>query len=378
MMTGPAARAQSDAQARPEARALYRKLYALSRNFEDGKIIYGHQNAFIEGRGWSAGANTGWSGGLPESDLHKVIGKDPGVVGYDFAAIGPWNEELVAGQMRLLHQKGAVITLSWHMPDFSADGTETRAWAAGGNTVHRVTRDAVFARVFHSKLDRLVAFLGKIKEVPVIFRPWHEQNRSWFWWGKSRCTADEYRALWRMTSDYLKEKGIHQLLYAYSPTTVKEDYFDRYPGDDQVDILGVDAYFGSIADNLYDYGLSPLDQWKREVIALMAAADRHGKIPAITEFGNEGITYRNFWTDYFSTPIGRDGMRWFSSLHGLSEPVLKPAYAMLWRNDRSHPQHWFSPFPGAPGNPDFKEMVSKNIFSFLGDEMAGKGPRSLL
>ena len=369
---GAGALAQADSQASPEAKALYRRLYSLSRNFEDGKIIYGHQNAFHEGRGWSMGSNSDWNGELPESDLHKVIGKDPGLVGYDFVEIGPWNEELIAGQMRLLHQKGAVLTLSWHLQNFFPDGSETNAWDTRGETVRLVTSDPEFARRFYSRLDRLVAFLNKVKDVPMIFRPWHEHNYSWFWWGKDHCTSEEYLLLWRMTADYLKGKGIHQLLYAYSPDTIQDDYFDRYPGDDYVDVLGVDTYFNSLAESVAFMGPSPLDAWKKGVLALLAAADQRGKIPAITEFGNEGLTYDRFWTDYFSAPLERDAMRLFASLHGLPEPSLKPAYTMVWRNDRSLPQHFFSPFPGAPGNQNFMELVSKNVFSFLGDEAPTK------
>ncbi|WP_449436797.1 glycosyl hydrolase [Pedobacter steynii] len=29
--------------------------------------------------------------------------------------------------------------------------------------------------------------------VPVIFRPYHEFDGDWFWWGKSHCTTDEFK-----------------------------------------------------------------------------------------------------------------------------------------------------------------------------------------
>jgi mannan endo-1,4-beta-mannosidase len=358
---------QVDVNASPEARALYRKLFTLSRDYENGKVVFGQQGAFHEGRGWSLNSDRDWTGRLPETDLRKVMGKDPGVVGFDFSEIGSWNESLFVELIRALHEKGAIITLSWHMPNFFPDGTETNAWDTNGNTVSLIRSDEAFRKRFLSKLDRLVSFLGRIKGVPVIFRPWHEQNYSWFWWGKSHCTRVEYSALWKLTSEYLMSKGVHQLLYAYSPDTVGADYFDRYPGDSLVDILGVDTYFNSLASNVYFLGLSPLDQWKRGVIQLMNAAEARGKIPAITEFGNEGLTYDRFWTDYFSWPIERDGLRQFSRLHHLREPKIKAAYAMVWRNDRNSPQHFFGPFPGAPGNSNFFEMLSKSVFSFLGE-----------
>jgi mannan endo-1,4-beta-mannosidase len=118
--------------------------------------------------------------------------------------------------------------------------------------------------------------------------------------------------------------------------------------------------------------VSPLDEWKREVVTLMNEAESRGKIPAITEFGNEGLTYQNFWTDYFSWPIERDGMLQFAGLHGMRAPKVKAANSMVWRNDRSSPQHFFSPFPGAPQNSNFMELVSKGVFSFLGEESGSR------
>src|SRR5690606_31336459 len=75
---------------------------------------------------------------------------------------------------------------------------------------------------FLLQLDLLADMLNEQKvffsKIPVIFRPWHEHNGDWFWWGKGNCTEEEYIALFRFTVDYLKDKkGIHHLLYAFSP-----------------------------------------------------------------------------------------------------------------------------------------------------------------
>jgi mannan endo-1,4-beta-mannosidase len=359
--------AQVDPLATSEAKVLYRKLFRVSRDFENGKILYGHQNGFHEGRGWRLQGNSDWSGALPESDLHKAFGKDPAVVGYDFAEIGNWNEDLIVNQMRAVHQRGGVVTMSWHIPNFDESGADSDAWNTSGNTVRKVVSDPHFQKLFRQRLDRLVAFLGRLKDVPIIFRPWHEHNYFWFWWGSTHCTPDEYKKIWRYTANYLKIKGVHQLLYAYSPNDIEKDYFERYPGDGFVDILGVDAYFKSMPENLYFFGISPLDEWKGDVVTLLNWADEHGKIPAITEFGNEGIVYSKFWTDYFSWPMERDGLRQFAKRMGIQTPRVKPAYSLLWRNDRDSPKHFYSPFPGAPENENFKELLGKGVLGFLGD-----------
>ena len=361
------ANAQVDPHATVEAKALHRKLFRLSRDFDHGKILYGHQNAFHEGRGWRLQSNSDASGELPESDLHKATGLDPAVVGYDFGEIGAWNEDLMRHQMKEVHRRGGVVTLSWHMPNFNDAGVDSDAWNTSGETVHKILNDPGYRGLFLNRMDRLVAFLEKLKDVPMIFRPWHEHNYFWFWWGNTHCTPEEYKALWRLTVNHLWSKGIHQLLFAYSPNDIEKDYFERYPGDSYVDVLGVDAYFKSAPENLYFFGLSPLDEWKRDVVTLLYWAESHHKIPAITEFGNEGIVYSKFWTDYYAWPMQRDGLIQFSKRIGVRAPSLKPAYALLWRNDRDSPKHFYSPFPGAPENENFLELLKKGVLGFLGD-----------
>ena len=78
--------------------------------------------------------------------------------------------------------------------------------------------------------------------IPVIFRPFHELNGSWFWWGGKNCTPEEIKQLYRFTVAYLRDqKNVHNLLYAYNTDrfTTKEDYLERYPGDEWVDITRI-------------------------------------------------------------------------------------------------------------------------------------------
>ncbi|NDD93027.1 hypothetical protein EBZ37_13210 [bacterium] len=63
----------------------------------------------------------------------------------------------------------------------------------------------------------------------------------------------------------------------------------------------------------------------------------------------------------------RDGLIQFSKRIGVRTPSLKPAYALLWRNDRDSPKHFYSPFPGAPENENFLELLKKGVLGFLGD-----------
>ncbi|KFI58580.1 glycoside hydrolase family 26 protein [Bifidobacterium cuniculi] len=86
--------------------------------------------------------------------------------------------------------------------------------------------------------------------VPIAFRPLHENNGSWFWWGATHASTAEYKELFRYIVDYLRDaKGVHNLPYAYSPTGSfngdPTNYLATYPGDAWVDLLGYDQYMSS-------------------------------------------------------------------------------------------------------------------------------------
>jgi mannan endo-1,4-beta-mannosidase len=83
--------------------------------------------------------------------------------------------------------------------------------------------------------------------VVVLFRPFHEVNGAWFWWYSEK--PEEFHHLWRYWHGYLRgERGVHNLLYVYSPSPVRTEYLRRngparyYPGHEWVDITALDYY----------------------------------------------------------------------------------------------------------------------------------------
>ena len=109
-------------------------------------------------------------------------------------------------------------------------------------------------------LDQLVIFFKSLevngKLIPIIFRPFHEvSNSKFFWW---HCgTPSNYIILWQKTVEYLRNKGLNNLLFAFSindandygssdEATTKNKInsllTNYYPGDEFVDIIAFDAY----------------------------------------------------------------------------------------------------------------------------------------
>lgn len=348
-----------DPQATAETRALLANLSEISRQ----GILIGHHDTTAYGAKWQGGAN--------RSDIHDITGDFPALYGWDFMHIRPrqpseWEmQRLFAMGQRIqqAHAAGAVNTICWHMrnpvTDQKYDDT-TRAVARilpGGDTHHRYT----------AMLDRAAAFANALKStngtpIPIIFRPFHEHNGDWFWWGAAHCSPDEFIALWRFTVSYLRDtRGVHTFLYAYSPDLFRNrsDYLARYPGDAFVDILGLDNYRSVTSATHRHQTIGTL----RTIVRL--ARHKH-KLAAFTETGQDRIPTRDWFTRLLLEPIDRD-------------PELRSgiAYLMLWRNDS--PAHHYAPFPHHAAVADFRAFHAHPLTLFQADlpdlyHTAARGP----
>jgi len=107
--------------------------------------------------------------------------------------------------------------------------------------------------------------------VTVLWRPFHEMNGRWFWWGGQDPRT--FVKVWRQLFDYFTQmKGLHNLIWIYSPNTGRR-VMDYYPGDRYVDLVGLDAYTDHI------------DPWHVPGYAELVST---GKPLGFTEFGPHG------------------------------------------------------------------------------------------
>lgn len=118
----------------------------------------------------------------------------------------------------------------------------------------------------------------------ILFRPFHENTGSWFWWGAAFCDAQTYKSVFKYTVEYLRDdKDVHNLLYVYGPGSEAanvEEYAERYPGDGYVDMVGFDMYH----DNPTQED-SFIINFTKELNVVESFAKAHGKLVAVTETG---------------------------------------------------------------------------------------------
>lgn len=161
---------------------------------------------------------------------------------------------------------------------------------------------------FASLKDIAAFFNGLVDEktgekIPVILRYGHEMDGSWFWWGRTWCTSAEFRAFSRMTADYLrKECGTDQILFAYTPDRTWSEFGKEgdagntflayYPGEDYVDILGLDDYSIGHGDDAKVE--RSFQETVRKLRLMTDFAERHGHVAAVTETGGKNKR-DDFW-----------------------------------------------------------------------------------
>lgn len=319
----------------------------LQDNIDKGVMMYGHQDDLMYGHTWRVDQD---EAEFLRSDVMEVCGKYPAVYGLDLGGIELGSEQNLDDNyfaaMRASaiahHQRGGVVTFSWHPRNPLTAGD---AWD--------VSSKEVVASILEggSRHDLFIGWLGRVADyfesfktsdgqiVPIIFRPWHEHTGSWFWWGHDLCSVEEYKALWKMTFDYLSgERGLRNLIWSYSPGAggvTEEIYMERWPGDEMVDMIGIDCYQYSTSEVFIADLANALDIMKK-------ISAEHGKMMAVTEAGYEGIPQADWWTG--------------TLYEALKDYPL--SYVLTWRNACDKPEHFYAPFPGHLSADDFKAFAA--------------------
>ena len=321
-----------------------KNLYASLQRLQHKAVLFGHQDDLAYG--------TSWAYEPGRSDVKDVTGAYPAVYGWELGHLEldsarnldrvPFDK--MHAFMRQAYQRGGINTLSWH-PDNPVTGRS--AWDTTRHSVRQLLPGGPKHAEFLVYLDRVADFIrgsraSLFQRIPVIFRPFHENTGSWFWWGKQQCTPEEYRALFRFTIDYLRDtKNVHNLLVAYSPSSFasEADFLERYPGDDYVDIIGFDTYYAGD-------GQAYRAELDRQLPILTALAASRHKVAALTETGFDQIPVADWWTKTLLPYLNKYDL----------------AYALVWRSGPTG--HYFTPYPGQVSADDFKAFYRSGKMIF--------------
>jgi mannan endo-1,4-beta-mannosidase len=343
----------ADKKATKETILLFQSLYELKNK----GIMYGHQDDLMYGYRW-------WYE-KDRSDTKDAVGDYPAVAGFELGHLELGNErsldsvsfDQIKEQIKVQYRHGGVITISWHLnnpltmqiKDNLPPGPHGTAWdVSSKEVVSSILPGGRNNELFNSWLERLATFFLGLKDdkgipIPFIFRPFHEHSGSFFWWGTTICTDQEYSALWRYTVGFLRDKkNIHNILYAYNTDRVTslEQYLKGYPGDDIIDMLSLD---------MYDRGESFGGELDKALGFITREAVSRNKLTALSETGE------------------RRGMKdWWSAVLLPVVSKYPVGYVLTWR-DTYNSKYTVSGNPAQSFPEDFKNFFDSPRTLFLKD-----------
>lgn len=340
-----------DANATKETVALFYNLKKLAKT----KIAIGQQDAF----------NSFYQDNTGDSDIKKNTGYDPALLGSDFMFITDKNnnnqadnwfyqqEEKLVNATKAAYAKGMINTFCWHLREpnkedsfYAADMTADQKATAFKSILPGGSNHEWYKK----KLDKIASVVLNLKGsngelIPIIFRPFHEFDGNWFWWGANFCTPDDYKTAYQFTVDYLKNtKGVHNILYAFSPDnsyTTATNYLSRYPGDKYVDILGMDNY-----GDFDNQGQTGAGKANAKLKIITDLAQTKVKIAALTETGYQVTSTKTAINDWFSTYL----------YSALTTNNMEVSYVMFWNNTKDA---YFVPNGAVSNAADFKTYAAK-------------------
>lgn len=217
----------------------------------------------------------------------ETTGKQPAIRGIDLLAYNTtsdWRDHAPERCIEWTNKYKGIATVTWHWNVPTEKGSSTTAFyvESTGNTpyttfsvTNALTEGTWENEVLLADIDLIAQELTKLKEadVPILWRPLHEAEGAWFWWGAEG--AEPCKKLYRLLYDKLtNEYGLDNLIWVWTGYTFPTSA-DWYPGDDVVDMVGYDKY--NAAD-----GLPNLSSISSTFYSLVQSTDGE-KMVAMTE-----------------------------------------------------------------------------------------------
>ena len=287
-----------------------------TKNLFNNLAKIAHSDQFIFGQEFPMSFKlNGTRNDLSTSDSKEVAGDHPGVFGIDphyMLYKSAADRQLHINEAKYAHDNGAVVTFDFHQQSrydnsiYMANITT----AKDKSLMYDIVKDLNGSRTwYYNEIDQVISIINNDLNFPVVWRLFHEMDGNWFWWGSAATNHSKqlYIDFFKLTVDHIKNKT-NLVLFAWSPN--REFTADYYPGDNYVDIVGVD---------IYDTDGFNMQQ---TLIKLTNFSLEHNKIAVLSEVGrNKYINEaHDFWTKTILKPIKEAGSS------------IKIAWVLSWFN----------------------------------------------
>ena len=287
----------------PSAEAV--KLYTFLKDNFEKKVI--------------SGAMANYSTGIEEAQwMYDNTGKWPALTGFDYINYTrDWSTinftELTDNAKAWWNENG-LVTIMWHWRDplKKSDGFYTKDTSFDVSKISDTNSDEYKAMI--ADIDVIASYLKQLKDakVPVIWRPLHEASGEWFWWGAKG--AEPCKKLWKLMFDRLvNHHQLNNLIWVWTSDSAGSA-IDWYPGDEYVDIIGMDIYPG---ENQHGSQYVAFDKVKdtfagKKILTLSEC----GSIPNIDAMFEYGDTWSWFmpWNGDYTRSDKHNGASFFTDL----------------------------------------------------------------
>ena len=250
--------------ASPEARALLQFIQGLS-----GKHIMTGQHNFPNTKDTST------------LSAERAYGKVPVIFGQDFGFAAPGDKDAVAARPAIIEEVkrqyalGSIIALCWHAVPPTADEPVTFQPRRGAGATTNGPLASVQGRLtdqqwndvitpgtdlykhWCAQVDVVAGYLKQLQaaHVPVLWRPYHEMNGDWFWWG-GRLGDKGTKVIYRQIYDrFVNYHHLNNLIWIWSchrPARADRQFADYNPGTNYFDIAALDVYGNDFKQSYYN------------------------------------------------------------------------------------------------------------------------------
>jgi len=230
--------------ASPEARSLLSYLYSISGHY----TLSGQHNYPNSVSRWT-------------DRTYDLAGKYPAVFGQDFGFSGGEDKDSTEGRPMMIeevkrqYRNGAIITLTWHevRPTFDEPVTFSEnilSHLSDFEWSELLTPGTTLNQRWCAQVDVVAGFLKQLRDarIPVLYRPYHEMNGNWFWWGGRKGEAGSAALYRQLFHRFVNRHKLDNLIWVWNvnspgaPPSGPGPFADFFPGLQYADVLSVDIY----------------------------------------------------------------------------------------------------------------------------------------
>ena len=238
--------------------------------------------------------------------IREVTGREPALLGFELLSYSPNINEMDTDEECMTEVrenrgtlerawewagKKGLITFTWHWfspmggrsKSFFTKNTDYDAWQA-------VTPGTPENEALVSDMDHMAELLRPFSEkgVPILWRPFHEMDGNWFWWGAKG--PEPAKKLWRIMYERFTEMHhLNNLIWVWNA-----ENRDYYPGDDVVDIISRDMYPEAHDHNAHQEEYARMEQITEQPKLVLIGET--GVLPDVKELHKERVG----WTSYMT------------------------------------------------------------------------------